>query len=373
MKKLNNSILQKLSMMIAFCCVALLANADNKLFIDNFTVNPGEEVEVKVQLENTDNISSLQFDLLLSDGLKYVEGSMTKELTRVKRTSHSLKAQDITPVAANIQILRVALLSGASDMSKSAIAGNSGAILSFKVKVDSKFKDGLIQLYNVVASDATGDVVKEMALSDTYASVAPYIGEASFGVEEVTFPVGEPMYVPVNLTNDVPVVGLQAKLVLPQGISLVKDEDGEVVVYNDMRLSTNTVVRAQKLESEGNEWLLLVESVTSDVFAGNEGTLFALRLQADETFIEGGISLLDVRVATTNGTSYTISDEATPIMIHAIPAPTDPNGDGKWNSLDIFTIYEAMNQGESTGAADVNKDGVINSLDIFSVYEKMAE
>lgn len=360
-------------MMIAFCCVALLANADNKLFIDNFTVNPGEEVEVKVQLENTDNISSLQFDLWLLEGLKYVEGSMTKDLNRVKRTSHSLKAQDITPAADNIQKLRVALLSSASDMSKSAIAGKAGAILSFKVKVDSKFKEGHILLKNVVASDATGEGVKEMALSDTYASVAPYIGEASFGVEEVTFPVGEPVYLPVDLTNDVPVVGLQAKLVLPQGISLVEDEDGEVVDYNDERLSTNTVVRAQKLESESNEWLLLVESVTSDVFAGNEGTLFALRLQADETFIEGGISLLDVRVATTNGTSYTISDEATPIMIHAIPAPTDPNGDGKWNSLDIYAIYEAMNQGQTTGVADVNKDDVINSLDIYAVYDKMAE
>lgn len=372
MKKLNNSILQKLSMMIAFCCVALLANADNKLFIDNFTVNPGEEVEVKVQLENTDNISSLQFDLLLSEGLKYVDGSMTKELTRVKRTSHSLKAQEIA-ADANTQQLRVALLSSASDMSKSAIAGKEGAILSFKVKVDSKFKEGLITLINVVASDATGEGVKEMALDATYAYVAPYIGEASFGVEEVTFPVGEPVYLPVDLANDVPVVGLQAKLVLPEGISLVKDEDGEVVIYNDMRLSTNTVVRAQKLESEGNEWLILVESVTSDVFVGNEGTLFALRLQADETFVEGAISLQDVRVATTNGTSYTISDEETPITINAIPAPTDPNGDGKWNSLDIYAIYEAMNQGQTTGVADVNKDGVINSLDIYAVYDKMAE
>ena len=357
-------------MMIAFCCVALLANADNKLFIDNFTVNPGEEVEVKVQLENTDNISSLQFDLLLSDGLKYVDGSMTKELTRVKRTSHSLKAQDITPVAANIQILRVALLSGASDMSKSAIAGKEGAILSFKVKVDSKFKEGLITLINVVASDATGEGVKEMALDATYAYVAPYIGEASFGVEEVTFPVGEPMYVPVNLTNDVPVVGLQAKLVLPEGISLVEDEDGEVVVYNDERLSGNTTVVAKEIGE--NSWRLLVSSLTADPFTLNEGTLFSLRVQSDETFTEAGeISVSDIRVSIPNGTSYVIAEQ--PLTVAVAPAPTDVNGDGVWNVRDIYGIFAAMADEETAGSADVNGDGVVNVSDIYAVFGLMAE
>lgn len=370
MKNMNYTFFRKLSFVMLFLCSALAAQAENKVYIDNMTVIPGEEATVSVKLDNTDNISSLQFDFTLSGGLTYVEGSAAKCLDRVKRSSHNLVVKSVDAIA-NIQTYRVAILSNATDMSKSAIAGTSGsAIITFKVKVDAKFKEGVICISEVVGSDATQEDVKELPMADTYTYVAPYIGEASLGVDAIELKAGEPALIPFNLVNDAVVVGMQAVVTLPAGVTIAADEDGEVVVYNDERLSGNTTVVAKEIGE--NSWRLLVSSLTADPFTLNEGTLFSLRVQSDETFTEAGeISVSDIRVSIPNGTSYVIAEQ--PLTVAVAPAPTDVNGDGVWNVRDIYGIFAAMADEETAGSADVNGDGVVNVSDIYAVFGLMAE
>ena len=370
MKNMNYTFFRKLSFVMLFLCSALAAQAENKVYIDNMTVIPGEEATVSVKLDNTDNISSLQFDFTLSGGLTYVEGSAAKCLDRVKRSSHNLVVKSVDAIA-NIQTYRVAILSNATDMSKSAIAGTSGgAIITFKVKVDAKFKEGVICISEVVGSDATQEDVKELPMADTYTYVAPYIGEASLGVDAIELKAGEPALIPFNLVNDAEVVGMQAVVTLPAGVTIAADEDGEVVVYNDERLSGNTTVVAKEIGE--NSWRLLVSSLTADPFTLNEGTLFSLRVQSDETFTEAGeISVSDIRVSIPNGTSYVIAEQ--PLTVAVAPAPTDVNGDGVWNVRDIYGIFAAMADEETAGSADVNGDGVVNVSDIYAVFGLMAE
>ncbi|MGM9707561.1 MAG: dockerin type I repeat-containing protein [Prevotella sp.] len=370
---MNYTFFHKLSFLMLFLCSALVAQAENKVYIDNMTVIPGEEATVSVLLDNTDNISSLQFDMTLSEGLTYVENSTAKCLDRVKRSSHNLQVKPVE-TAANTQTYRVVLLSNATDMSKSAIAGNNGAIVTFKMTVDAKFKQGMIQISNVWGSDATQGDVKELKMANTYAFVAPYIGEATLGVDAIELKAGEPALIPFNLANDVDVVGMQAVVTLPAGVTIAEDEDGEVVEYTD-RLSGNTTVVATKIGD--NSWKLLVSSLTADPFSLNEGTLFSLRVQSDETFTEAGeISVSDIRVSIPNGTSYVIADK--PLTVAVAPAPTtepeDVNGDGRINMFDVYAVFEAIaDEAETPCPADINGDGRINMFDVYAIFEKMAE
>ena len=61
---------------ISFMFVALVAafqsaKADNKMYIEDFSVIPGNEVTANVILENTDPVSSLEFDFTLPKGLHF--------------------------------------------------------------------------------------------------------------------------------------------------------------------------------------------------------------------------------------------------------------------------------------------------------------
>lgn len=54
---------------VLFALVAFVAGAkaDNKLIIDDFDIIPGETKTISVALDNTDKISSLQFDIDLPE------------------------------------------------------------------------------------------------------------------------------------------------------------------------------------------------------------------------------------------------------------------------------------------------------------------
>lgn len=374
MKKFNDTVYKRLSLVVMLLC-ALVARAENRVYVNSFTANPGEEVMVNILMDNSDVVNSLQFNLILSDGLSYVPGSMDKVQARIKRSSHQLMTRQIDGYPDG-QALCVLVASAGATMDKSVIVGHSGAILSFKVKVGDKFKDGTVSITGVTATHVEGSTVSELSLDDTYAQVSPYVGEASLGAKKFGLRKGETALVPLNLANDVEVVGLQAMVTLPAGVTLDEDEDGEVVVYNDSRLSGNVTVEAELVGESANTWKLLAYSLTSDAFVGSEGTLFSLRLKADDTFAEAAdMTVDDVRVSVANGTSYVITKADSPLTATLMPIPEgDVNGDGKVNIFDVNAVYKAMaDEAELPNHADVNGDGRINIFDVNTVYKMMAE
>lgn len=350
-------------MLLAVGCLNTYAG-DNKVEIKDFTVNPGGETTVEVNLENEDPVSSLQFDLYMSEGLEYVAGSIEKVTSRITRSSHSMMGVTRT------DFYRLGFLSQAADKANSAVKGNSGAVMTIKVKAAPTFKGGSIVIKNVVGSNATVDEPVKLEMPDQTVKVSVKVAETALDATEIEVKAEETALLGVTLKNDVEVVGYQATVTLPEGLSLEQYE-GEDVMYNDDRLSINVVANVKK-QGESNSYIIMLSSLTNDVFEGNEGEIFALNLLAGKDFQGGEVKFTDIKIATKNGMSYDLEDELT-ATITVKPEFEDVTGDGIWNIDDVYDVLKVMAGTLENENADVNKDGNVNVDDLYTVLEKMNE
>ena len=367
-KKIHQTVLRGMGalMLLAIGCLSAYAG-DNKVVIEDFSVAPGGIATVAVNLENEDSVSSLQFDLYLPEGLTYVKRSIEKDDNRIKRSSHSLFDKERN----GGEFYRFGFLTQAmSDLSKSSVIGNSGAVFTIKLEAAPTFRGGEIVIKNVIGSDATKDQPVKLDMPESTVKVTAKVAEAALDATAIEMKAEETALLGVTLNNDVEVVGFQAKVTLPEGLS-IEQYEGEGVMYNDDRLSINVVANVQKL-GETNSYIVMLSSLTNDVFEGNEGLIFALNLLADKDFQGGEVKLTDIKIATKNGMSYDLEEELT-ATITVKPEFEDVTGDGLWNVDDIHAVLEVMAGKAEYENADVDKDGKVNVGDIEAVLSKMIQ
>lgn len=327
----------------------------------NIQILPGTENQLQVVLDNDDPVSSLQFDVTLPKGLNFVEGSLKKVVDRITRTSHSVLAVQ-QPSGA----YRFGVLTTSSSMATSAIKGNTGAILTFSVKADANYDGGSIKIDKIMGSNGV-DATKEpipLPMEEQLIKAAICPGHAGLEAAEITLTPGKSGVLNVTLANYVPLVGLQAKVTLPEGLRFVEGKDGDIVDYTT-RLSDNVSAKIENIE--GNTYKLLISSVANDEFKETEGVLFGLNVAADNTFKGGDVVISDIKVASASGNGYDVTD----VLSCNIKYLSDPTADGKWNISDINEIILVLSGSSKNPAADVNADGKVNIQDINEVVNKL--
>lgn len=351
MKKIFNTF-----MLLALGCIAVFA--DNKLYISDMEVVPGQEKTVEVVLDNADVISSLQFDVTLPDGLTFVDGSVARATDRITRSSHSVLA-----VKQESGAYRFGILSTSSTSENSAIQGKKGTVLTFAVKVERRFKNDVIVVSNVIGSDQTQAVPAKVEMEDSETKVKAYVGSLGIQEESYTLYAGMQSVVNVTLKNKVDLVGLQAVVTLPKGFSFVK---GDEVVYTD-RLSDNVIVDVVRVPETENTYTLLVSSITNDAFEGSEGVLLGLNVISDATAEKGSIEISDITVSTAFGDAYVLDGP----VASGISSIADPTGNSIWDIDDAYYIYELMLDSSYDSNADVDGNGVVDIDDAYKVYVNM--
>ena len=80
----TNNILRSVLCCLVSLVATVAAMAENKVYIEPFSIVPGEMATVNVMMDNDDNISSLQLDLNLPAGLTFLgnEERNTERITR---------------------------------------------------------------------------------------------------------------------------------------------------------------------------------------------------------------------------------------------------------------------------------------------------
>lgn len=294
MKRFFNTI-----MLLAIGCIASLA--DDKLYIPDFYMVPGEQKTVEIILDNETPISSLQFDMFFPEGLEYVDGSLAKVTERITRSSHSTMAVD------NNGYIRFGVLSTAANPANSAIKGNSGAILTIDIKAGDNFNGGSILINNIIGSNATVAEPVRVDMASSTASVA--IDPGHFALEDTLAEVcpNVPMLINVSLANNINLVGMQANVTLPEGVVFTNDENGEKITYGS-RLSENVVANVEPIPGKPNTYIMLISSLTNDLFDGNSGVLFGLNIIADSANVDADVVIDNIKVATPAGQEYDIKD-----------------------------------------------------------------
>lgn len=146
--------------------VAVLnATATDRFYIDDFRIGPGDTKLVSINLDNESQYSAFQADLYLPAGLSVVQvdGMYDFSLTSRKGTDHSLVSQPLSNGA-------IRLLS--YSMRVNAYSGNSGALVTFRVKAATDFEGpAYIELKNMLFTKPTRPTAIEVPFDDEVCTV----------------------------------------------------------------------------------------------------------------------------------------------------------------------------------------------------------
>ena len=373
MKKVTNNILKGMAsrfsatvMLLAMGCIAAFAQGNNKLYIEDFDIAPGETKTLDIILENEDPVSSLQFDITFPTGLSYVEESLERVTSRITRTSHSIVAAKQPTDEQGKSVYCMGILSTSSEMANSAVKLKEGALLRIKVKADIDYKGSSINITDIIGSNGTVSPSVRLNMDACEVNANVHVGDLKNEQTDVVVRPLEFATVDFALDNIIDIVGLQAVVTLPEGINLAEDKYGEYITYSN-RLSGNVVASISLLPGETNKYQLLISSLTSDKFEGSEGTLFGLNIMANQSFKSGDIKVSDIKVSSVYGVSYDLSNE----LSVSVASVDDPTGDGVWTSADITAVANAVLLGTQESVYDANNDGKVSSADITVAASKV--
>ena len=142
MKKIFSSII---------CLVATLtAVAQDNLYIEDFTIQPGETKQISIILDNETVFSAIQADITLPSGLtiEQEDGDYLFDLTDRKARNHTVSSTTLSSGAIRVLV--------ASPTSKT-FSGTSGELITFNIIADASLDaDCTIGMSNVIASEANG-------------------------------------------------------------------------------------------------------------------------------------------------------------------------------------------------------------------------
>ena len=357
----TNNILRSVLCCLVSLVATVAAMAENKVYIEPFSIVPGEKATVNVMMDNDDNISSLQLDLNLPAGLTFIIGSEKRNTERITRTSHTLNATDYPAVTKRFTIFAKGVTAA-----KTAIAGNSGVLFSFDVKAEKWFNGGEVVLSNVVGSDAKAVPAVEKPMSNSSLDVKANAGTFSLAPEAVSLTFAKKDTVDVYLANTIALTGLEARVNLPEGVEV------EEMLMGD-RLSDNAEVNYVAKSGK-----ILIESLTNDEFAETDAPLFSIVLKgtAEGT---GTLSLSDVLVS--NGlAAFKVEGTANEVAVTVVDINTIVYNDLK-EKLDSVTtllndtlayIRNYTTEAGKAWADSEEADALVNELTEEGLYLEAA-
>ena len=198
--------------------MALLANANDKLYIPDFNMVANETKQLSLILDNETIYSAFQADIYLPYELipEYDDGDVVMNLTS-RKGDHSLSTNKLSSGAVRVFV---------TSMTSSTFSGNSGAIATFNVTANEKFNGKYyIRIKNVICVEEDGT---KHLLEDTICSINP----------------NQSIYGDVNgdgIVSSVDVTALYNYLLNNDSSSIVNgDQDGDgsitagdiVIIYN---------------------------------------------------------------------------------------------------------------------------------------------
>lgn len=327
---------------ISFMLVALVAafqsaKADNKVYIESFSAIPGNETvrtdrafpvsaTVDFFMENSDAVSSLMFDFALPEGMEFSEigtdgnpSSFAKNTARLTRSGHMVLVRQIASVDGVRDTYRCGIFEQATDPAKSAIKLNEGALLSMDFYATPLFKGGNLDIFNVIGSDNTTAESKQIVMENSTVKVDAIAGEFSLDQTAITLAKDEVKTITFMLNNYIEVNGLEAEIVLPEGIEIAPKDEEEEFGYTD-RLSLNTTIVGNETEY-GKK--IIISSLTNDVFEGSEGALFSFDVKAVSAPVDDKIIVQNVKVSSTASVSYKVTGNGEVSV--SVDAEADPS------------------------------------------------
>ena len=123
--------------MLALLVVCVQAMADNVLSVKDVAISKDGTATMEIELSNTDEITAMQFDLLLPEGLSVAKNERDRLVFgRTMRTEdHSLMMQENEPGEYRVLLYSTNLY---------LIEGNAGPFMTLKIQAASDLQEGTV-------------------------------------------------------------------------------------------------------------------------------------------------------------------------------------------------------------------------------------
>ena len=283
----------KLAALLVAAMTCFSAGAANRVYVEPFNIVDETPVDVPVLMDNDVDIMSVQFRIDLPAELELVG--------QPERTDRLSNGQEVMFQGVGVVIL---------SMEGKPFAGNSGAILTLKVKV----KDGMLE--NKVVSFGLskiemGDTNQKKVNTSVRESVDVTLGEQpeyvfSASQPEAVVSAGTTFPVEVCLSNNFALGGMQFRLTMPEGFDVVNTD-----IKLSNRLSLGTRLR-KTVRPDGSMNFVVSDMSSVKIADAGEGPIFILYVSVPEGYndYEGKITVSDVVASTVpsdGGATNTVS------------------------------------------------------------------
>ena len=176
---------------------------------------------------------------------------------------------------------------------------------------------------------------------------------------------------PISLQNEDDILGFQLDVVLPEGMTLAKNNKGEnIVTINSKRTATHTLT-ARVI----NDFTVRIVgiSMNNDALYGNDGELLELGINVASWGDNGdyAIQLKDVKMTNIDKKTLTCSDKT--FMVKVGGKLGDVNNDEEIDVTDVVLIIDDIlmknPSNYDASLADVNSDSYIDVTDVVMVID----
>lgn len=361
-------------------CLGLVAKAEgtsysqlpNVVYAESLTAKAGSTVTMSVKMNNEVAMTGFQFDMVLPEGItvpKDEDGfdliELSTERTTAKRTDYFNSA--VQPDG-SIRVM-------CSSTKSYTFNGNEGEVATVQLNIADTIEPGeyTVVLNNIVMSDANAQTYK---VSQTTAVVTieaePLIPDNTIYMDSTSAVAGTQAVLSVKMKNVVAMTGFQFDLVLPEGMTVAKDEDGfDLIELSSERTSSKKTDFFNSAVQADGSIRVMASSTKSYTFDGNDGEVATIKVDIDPDLAEGDYSVVmkNIVMSDANSDTYKVAESvATLTVVKKTIVRGDANGDGIISVGDL-TLIAAYVLGDRDNeidleAADSNYDGILSVGDL---------
>lgn len=255
-----------LLMLMAIATVTMHATAASRLYIEDFSVEPGTTATVPLLLDNPDEpLAAFQLDIYMPQGLTLAQDGV--RLAERATGSHQLMTK------INGDHLTVMVFSfPATDFS-----GSSGAVVYLDVAAADNFAgQAVINVKNVALTTSDAHEVSHPDFAVTVTAAGFVVLGNEFYMDDFSIKPGTSQTVPIVMDNKASAVaGFQFDMYLPADITATATS----FTLSDRKGESHQLVA----NKNGDHWSVVAFGFPTSDFAGDEGDIMYVNLTASKT------------------------------------------------------------------------------------------
>ena len=183
---------------------------------------------------------------------------------------------------------------------------------------------------------------------------------------------GTQVVLPIGMTNDKQITGLQFDLYLPTGVTVATKSNGKLLIETTNRMDGTYTISGNTID---NYVRVIGYSADGDAFSGNSGDILNVTLNIGENMEDGDytVRIKDIVLSDVNNTEHHPADIGATLTVKSYVLG-DVDNSGAININDVVCIINyILNKANGVfiaEAADVDGSGTININDVVTIINR---